>query len=155
VWGGWQVSGILYLRSGSVPDHAVAEHAVDRHHQQPAEPDLRSGLSQPTIEPVCSTPRASSRSPTRPARSATPAQQRARPGLKNIDLSVIKNTKFGRVSELRLEVFNLFNFVQFNNPNGQLGNARSAPSRRSWRARRARPAERPSGRFSCAVKLKF
>jgi hypothetical protein len=46
------------------------------------------------------------------------------PGLKNIDLSVIKNTKFGGVnSELRLEVFNLFNWVQFNNPNGQLGNA--------------------------------
>ncbi len=46
------------------------------------------------------------------------------PGLKNIDLSVIKNTKFGGVnSELRLEVFNLFNWEQFNNPNGQLGNA--------------------------------
>ena len=46
------------------------------------------------------------------------------PGLKNIDLSVIKNTRFGGVnSELRLEVFNLFNWEQFNNPNGQLGNA--------------------------------
>ena len=46
------------------------------------------------------------------------------PGLKNIDLSVIKNTKFGGVnSELRLEVFNVFNLLQFSNPNGQLGNA--------------------------------
>ena len=46
------------------------------------------------------------------------------PGLKNVDMSLIKNTKFGNVSsELRLEVFNLFNFAQFNNPNGVFGNA--------------------------------
>ena len=37
-WGGWQVGGILYCAQRHPgPDHAVAEHAVDRHHQQPAE----------------------------------------------------------------------------------------------------------------------
>ena len=42
---------------------------------------------------------------------------------KNLDASLIKNTKFGRVSsELRLEVFNVLNTAQFSNPNGQFGN---------------------------------
>ena len=51
-YGGWQVSGILYLPVGPADHHhAVAEHAVDRHHQQPAEHDLRSGRSSnPTID---------------------------------------------------------------------------------------------------------
>ena len=46
------------------------------------------------------------------------------PGLKNIDASIIKNTRIGPVSsELRIEVFNVLNTPQFSNPNGQLGNA--------------------------------
>ena len=44
------------------------------------------------------------------------------PGQFNVDVSLIKNTKFGPVSsELRLEVFNLFNHPQFANPNGAVG----------------------------------
>jgi hypothetical protein len=46
------------------------------------------------------------------------------PGLRNIDASIIKNTKIGPInSELRLEIFNVLNTAQFNNPNGQLGNS--------------------------------
>ena len=56
--------------------HAVAEHAVDRPHEQPAEHDLRSGLEQSDDRPVVQHERASSRWPTPPARSATRAATR-------------------------------------------------------------------------------
>ena len=72
-WGGWQVSGILYLRSGMpFTDHAVAEHAVDRHHQQPAEHDLRPGAVWHEHRPVLQHRLLPAGRPTRPARSATP-----------------------------------------------------------------------------------
>ena len=91
--GGWQVSGILYrAQRPAAQDHAVAEHAVDGHHQQPAEHDLRPGARATRRSTAGSTPRASSRSPTRPARSATPARNTVRgPGDFNIDVSLIKN----------------------------------------------------------------
>ena len=47
-WGGWQVSGILYLRSGLPITITQSQiDALDRHHEQPAEHDLRSGAEQP------------------------------------------------------------------------------------------------------------
>ena len=46
------------------------------------------------------------------------------PGDFNIDLSLIKNTRIGRMdTEVRVEAFNVLNHPQFANPNGQLGNA--------------------------------
>jgi hypothetical protein len=46
------------------------------------------------------------------------------PGSWNIDMTLVKHTKFGRFdSELRVETFNLLNHPQFGPPNGQLGNA--------------------------------
>ena len=46
------------------------------------------------------------------------------PGIFNIDLSLVKHTKFRRIdSELRLEAFNVLNHPQFGQPNGQLGNS--------------------------------
>jgi hypothetical protein len=46
------------------------------------------------------------------------------PGIFNIDMSLIKNTKVGRFdTELRVEAFNVLNHPQFGQPNGQFGNA--------------------------------
>ncbi len=46
------------------------------------------------------------------------------PGIFNIDMSLVKNTKLGRFNtELRVEAFNVLNHPQFGQPNGQLGNA--------------------------------
>ena len=46
------------------------------------------------------------------------------PGQFNIDASLIKLTRFGRVeTEFRIEAFNLLNHPQFVNPNGTQGNA--------------------------------
>jgi hypothetical protein len=46
------------------------------------------------------------------------------PSVFNIDMSLVKNTKFGRIdTELRVEAFNVLNHPQFGQPNGSLGNA--------------------------------
>ena len=46
------------------------------------------------------------------------------PGQFNIDFSVIKSTRVGRLNtEFRVEAFNLLNHPQFANPNTQIGNA--------------------------------
>ena len=51
-------------------------------------------------------------------------QHPARTGQFNIDFSVIKSTKFGRIdTEFRVEAFNLLNHPQFAQPNGTFGNA--------------------------------
>jgi hypothetical protein len=46
------------------------------------------------------------------------------PSAFNIDMSLIKRTRFGKIdTELRIEAFNVLNHPQFAQPNGQLGNA--------------------------------
>jgi hypothetical protein len=46
------------------------------------------------------------------------------PGIFNIDMSLIKNTKIGKLdTELRVEAFNVLNHPQFGQPNAQIGNA--------------------------------
>jgi hypothetical protein len=125
MWGGWQVSGILYLRSG-IPVQITQAQSM-----------LSTGVTvnrpNQICDPVLSNPTADmwfntacfQQVPDTTGTFGNTGRNSVRgPGLKNVDMSLIKNTKFGAVSsELRLEVFNLFNFVQFNNPNGQLGNA--------------------------------
>ena len=52
------------------------------------------------------------------------AQYSSRARQFNIDFSVIKLTRFGKVeTEFRIEAFNLLNHPQFAQPQGQLGNA--------------------------------
>ena len=65
-----------------------------------------------------STPRASPRRRTRPAPSATPAAIFSEgPGQFNIDASLIKNTRIGRLNtEIRIEAFNVLNHPQFAQP---------------------------------------
>ena len=124
-WGGWQVSGILYLRSG-IPFQITQSQSM-----------LSTGITNNRPNQICDPVQSGTNinqffntacfqqvADTTGTFGNTSRNSLRGPGLKNIDLSVIKNTKFGGVnSELRLEVFNLFNWVQFNNPNGQLGNA--------------------------------
>ena len=125
-WGGWQVSGILYLRSGlPITITQSQTHAVDRHHQQPAEHDLRSGAGQPDDRPLVQHLLLRAGGATPPARSGTPAATRcAVPGQFNIDFSLIKNTRIGTLdSELRLETFNLLNNNAVREPERSAGNA--------------------------------
>jgi hypothetical protein len=46
------------------------------------------------------------------------------PGDFNIDMSVIKNTRFGNINtEIRVEAFNVFNHLQLANPNTTYGSS--------------------------------
>jgi hypothetical protein len=124
-WGGWQVSGILYLRSG-IPFQITQSQSMlstgitNNRPNQICDPTLSNGDINQFFNIACFQQTADSTGTF----GNTGRNSIRGPGLKNIDLSVIKNTRFGGVnSELRLEVFNLFNWEQFSNPNGQLGNA--------------------------------
>ncbi len=124
-WGGWQVSGILYLRSG-LPITITQSQQM-----------LSTGLTNNRPNTICDPV---SRNPTIGQWFDTSCFQQVAettatfgntgrntvrgPGQFNIDASMIKNTKIGPLwSELRLEVFNVLNHPQFANPNGQLGNS--------------------------------
>ena len=124
-WGGWQVSGILYLRSG-LPITITQSQTM-----------LSTGITNnrpnTTCDPVLSNPTIGQWFNTSCFQQTTDAtgtfgstgRNTVRgPGQFNIDLSAIKNTNIGGVqTEVRLEVFNILNHPQFANPNGQLGNS--------------------------------
>ena len=124
-WGGWQVSGILYLRSGipfqiTQAQTMLSTGITNNRPNQICDPTLSNGDINQFFNTACFQQTADSTGTF----GNTGRNSIRGPGLKNIDLSVIKNTRFGGVnSELRLEVFNLFNWAQFSNPNGQLGNS--------------------------------
>jgi len=124
-WGGWQVSGMLYLRSG-IPITITQSQSM-----------LSTGItnnrpnticdpvsSSPTIAQWFNTACFQQTADTTGTFGNTGRNTVRGPGQFNIDASMIKNTKIGPISsELRLEIFNILNHPQFSNPNGQLGNA--------------------------------
>jgi hypothetical protein len=129
--GGWNVSGLLYLRSGlpftvtqsgTMLSTGVTNNRPDR----VGDPN---GLSDPTIDRWFDTS-AFVRTADATGTFGNAGRNIVRgPGQFNIDASLIKATKFGRFAhELRVEVFNVLNHPQFDRPgNGnsgaQLGNA--------------------------------
>jgi Carboxypeptidase regulatory-like domain len=124
-WGGWQLSGILYLRSG-LPITITQSQSM-----------LSTGLtnnrpnticdpvsSSPTIAQWFNTSCFQQVADTTGTFGNTGRNSVRGPGQFNIDASLIKNTKIGRVAtEIRIEAFNLLNHPQFGNPNTTLGNA--------------------------------
>jgi len=124
-YGGWQVSGILYLRSGlpitiTQAQSMLSTGVTNNRPNQICDP----ALSSPTIAQWFNTSCFQQVADTTGTFGNTGRNTVRGPGQFNIDASLIKNTKIGPVSsELRLEIFNLLNHPQFANPNGQLGNA--------------------------------
>jgi hypothetical protein len=124
-WGGWQVSGILYLRSGlplqiTQAQSMLSTGITNNRPNQVCDPSL----SSPTIAQWFNTSCFTQVADTTGTFGNTGRNTVRGPGDFNIDASIIKNTKIGPVaSELRLEVFNVLNHPQFANPNGQLGNS--------------------------------
>jgi hypothetical protein len=125
VWGGWQMSGILYLRSG-LPLTITQSGTMLSTGVANNRPDTIGDpkLDNPTIDQWFNT--AAFQRTTEPtATFGNTGRNTVRgPGQFNIDFSVIKLTRFGRVeTEFRIEAFNVLNHSQFAQPNGQLGNA--------------------------------
>jgi hypothetical protein len=125
VWGGWQISGIFYLRSGlpvqiTQSQSMLSTGITNNRPNTICDPALGSGTIDKWFDTSCFQQVAD----TTGTFGNTGRNTIRGPGQFNIDMSMIKNTKIGPVqSELRLEIFNLLNNPQFANPNGQLGNA--------------------------------
>jgi hypothetical protein len=123
-YGGWQLSGILYLRSGlpftpSQNQNVLSTGTANRPNR------LCDGrLGNPTIDrwfdASCF---ASPADPTGTYGDAGRNILRG-PGQFNIDASLIKRTKIARFdTEVRIEAFNVLNHPQFGQPNGNINSA--------------------------------
>ncbi|HJZ70841.1 MAG TPA: hypothetical protein VKE51_03825, partial [Vicinamibacterales bacterium] len=123
-WGGWQVSGILYLRSG-LPLTITQSQSMLSTGITTNRPNTMCDpvLSNPTIDRWFDTSCFQQTSDATGTFGITGRNSVRGPGQFNIDFSTIKNTTIGNVqTEVRLEVFNILNHPQFDRPNGQLGN---------------------------------
>jgi hypothetical protein len=124
-WGGWQMSGILYLRSG-LPITITQSQTM-----------LSTGITNNRPNTICD-PKSSNPSISQWFNTAcfqqtsdatgtfgnTGRNSVRGPGDFNIDFSVIKNTRIGGVAtEARIEAFNILNHPQFANPNGVFGSS--------------------------------
>jgi hypothetical protein len=124
VLGGWQVNGISYWRTG-IPVNITQTGTMASTGITNRPNRVGNGMnSDPTIDHWFD-----ASAFQRPADTTGTFGDAGRnimrgPGTFNIDLSLVKHTKFGRVdSELRVEAFNVLNHPQFGQPNGVLGNA--------------------------------
>ncbi len=124
-YGGWQVSGILFIRSGlpitiTQSQSMLSTGITNNRPNTICDPKL----SDATIDRWFNTACFQQVADTTGTFGNTGRNSVRGPGQWNVDASVIKNTKFGHVmSELRLEIFNLFNHNQFANPNSVFGNS--------------------------------
>jgi len=130
VLGGWQINGIAFARSG-IPVNItqtgqMTSIGLGSGQAQQPRPNIVGDLV-PSDQSIDHWFDASALQ--RPADTTATFGNIARnygrgPGVFNVDVSLVKNTRFGGVtSELRIEAFNVFNHPQFGQPNGQLGNA--------------------------------
>ena len=124
-WGGWQVSGIIFVRSGlpitiTQSQSMLSTGITNNRPNTICDPKL----SDPRIDRWFNTSCFQQVSDTTGTFGNTGRNTVRGPGQWNVDASIIKNNKFGHVStELRLEIFNVFDNKQFANPNGVFGNS--------------------------------
>jgi hypothetical protein len=124
LYGGWQLSGILYLRGG-LPLTITQTQGVQSTGTGNRPNRICDGnLPNPTIDRWYDTS-CFVRTPDITGTYGDAGRGIIRgPGSFNIDASLIKNTRIGGVStEFRLEAFNLLNHPQFANPNTTFDNA--------------------------------
>jgi hypothetical protein len=123
-WGGWQLGSIIYLRSGLAVNVTQSQGVLSTGTGN--RPNLiGDGYPEEQTIDQWLDPNDFQRTADLTATYGnTPRNAFRGPGQFNIDLSLIKNTRFGRVNwELRVEAFNLLNHPQFDRPNGSFGNA--------------------------------
>ncbi|PYQ92245.1 MAG: hypothetical protein DMG02_02270 [Acidobacteria bacterium] len=124
-YGGWQISGILYLRTG-LPITITQSQTMLSTGITNNRPDTICDpvLSNPTIAQWFNTSCFRQTADSSGTFGNTGRNSVRGPGDFNVDLSLIKNTKIGAMqTEARIEAFNILNHPQFANPNGQLGNS--------------------------------
>jgi len=124
-YGGWQLGGILYLRSGlpiTITQSATQASTGITNNRPNTICD--PVLDNPTIAQWFNTSCFQATTDNTGTFGNTGRNTVRGPGDVNVDLSLIKNTSIGGIqTEARIEAFNIFNHPQFANPNGQLGNS--------------------------------
>ena len=151
LYGGWQVNGIVFLRSGLPFTVVQAQNVRSTGTRNRPDRICDGKLDNPTVEKWFDTSCFVAPTDTTGTYGNAGRNILEGPGQFNIDASLIKNTQIGRINtEIRIEAFNLLNHPQFANPvnniGNQLGTRRSVNSPRCCRTRRARSAARSSGR---------
>ncbi len=123
-YGGWQLSGILYLRGG-LPLTITQTQGVQSTGTGNRPDRICDGkLSNPTIDKWFDTSCFVRTADITGTYGNAGRGILRGPGSFNIDASLIKNTRIGGVAtELRLEAFNVLNHPQFANPNTTFDNA--------------------------------
>ena len=125
-YGGWQTSGVLYLRSGIPVTITQTTNLSSTSSINQNRPNRigDGALDNPTIDRWFDAAAFVPPADTTGTYGDAGRNIMRGPGDFNIDFSIIKTTRIGGVStEFRAEAFNLLNHPQFAQPNGQLGNA--------------------------------
>ena len=131
VLGGWQVGGILYARTGRALDIDQAQGVLSTGTNTGQQPRNRPNRLQQNINHPDQNidhwfdPAAFQIVPEPTATFGTAGRRIGRgPGYFNIDVNLVKITKFGRFEhELRVEAFNVLNHPAFADPNTTFGNS--------------------------------
>lgn len=124
LYGGWEVAGLAYLRSGLPFTVTQSQGVLSTGTGNRPDQICGGRLSTPTIDRWFDTACFVPPSDTTGTYGTTRRNGMRGPRQVNFDASLIKNTRVGRVEhELRMEAFNIFNHPQFAQPNGQIGNA--------------------------------
>ena len=115
---------LLPARRSATDRDPDARCAVHRH-RQPAEPHLRRAPRQSDDRSLVRYQLFRSGAPDITGTYGDAGRGIIRgPGSFNIDASLVKNTRIGRIqTEIRIEAFNLLNHPQFANPNTTIGNS--------------------------------
>jgi hypothetical protein len=123
-YGGWQLSGILYLRSGLPFTPSQNQNVLSTGTGNRPNRICDGRLSNPTIDKwFDASCFASPADPTGTYGDAGRNILRG-PGQFNIDASLIKRTKIARLdTEFRVEAFNVLNHPQFGQPNGNINSS--------------------------------
>ena len=125
-WGGWQVNGLLYLRSGLPVNVTQTQSMLSTGITNRPNTICDPTLSDPTIDKWFNTSCFAQTAETTATFGKTSRNSLRGPGQFNIDASLIKHTRVGSVdTEVRVEAFNVLNHPQFGQPNAVIGNSQA------------------------------
>jgi Carboxypeptidase regulatory-like domain len=127
LYGGWQLNGILFLRTGLPFTVIQTQNVLSANVQNRPNRVCDGSLDNPTVDRWFDTSCFVPPSDTTGTFGDAGRNILRGPGQFNIDASLIKKTKIGRFdTEIRIEAFNVLNHPQFANPadaNRTIGNA--------------------------------